>query len=315
MPFFPPDFLFKTSSNSQSWLSRVSENLRALRSTWSSPLHSVGGMPVPFSTIDPSTRYGPAQAFSAFTHLAICAAFLLLLTSGRGQVRRLQPIPLGGHDLAPIFSPPPNMDSLSKPSLGRRGGSGDNDPAPATKGALPPPSSMPLAPPRLVHNENVDLPVAPAVFDPNAPASVPTITHLGLPWMDKENDSPGPGKGHGIGSSDGDGIGDVSGNGEGVGDDGGNYANMASPPACQFCPEPPYTEEARRAKLQGKITVQVLVGQDGRAKRIRILKGLGMGLDEKAIEAIRTWHFVPAKDARRQPISVWVTIETHFQLL
>jgi protein TonB len=173
---------------------------------------------------------------------------------------------------------------------------------------------MPLSPPRLTRSNHEELPVPPAVFDPNAPATVLTITNLGLPWMDKDTNSAGREKGHGIGNHPGDGMGDDDGNGAGAGDTIGNYANVVSQPACLHCPEPPYTDEARKAKLQGSVTLRVLIGADGRAARIQLVKGLGLGLDEQALQAVRSWHFVPARDARRQPVPTWVTIETRFQL-
>jgi protein TonB len=182
------------------------------------------------------------------------------------------------------------------------------------KGNLVPPSSIPLAPPRLPRNEHPELPVAPAVLDPNAPAFVPTITNLGLPWMKKDTNSAGAENGHGMGYHAGNGMGDDDGNGAGAGDTEGNYANVVSQPACLYCPEPPYTDEARKAKLQGSVTLRVLIGADGRATRIQLVKGLGMGLDEQAIQAIRAWHFAPAHDAHRQPVTTWVTIESRFQL-
>jgi len=173
---------------------------------------------------------------------------------------------------------------------------------------------MPLAPPRLTHSEDEVLPVPPAVFEPNAPSAVPIITGLGLPWMKKDTNSAGAQKGHGIGNKPGDGVGDDDGSGAGGSDIGGNYANVVSEPACLHCPEPPYTDEARKAKLQGNVTLRVLIGADGRAARIQLVKGLGLGLDEQALQAVRAWHFVPARDARRQPVPTWVTIETRFQL-
>ena len=109
-------------------------------------------------------------------------------------------------------------------------------------------------------------------------------------------------------------MGDEPGDGAGVGDDAGNYANAVSLAACVYCPEPPYTDEARRSKLQGSVTLRVLIGADGSTQRVRIVKGLGMGLDEQALQAVRKWHFSPARDAHHQPIASWATIETRFQI-
>jgi len=60
--------------------------------------------------------------------------------------------------------------------------------------------------------------------------------------------------------------------------------------------------------------MQVLVGADGRAKQIQVTRGLGLGLDENAVNAVRTWQFIPAKDRARRPVASWITIETLFRL-
>jgi TonB family protein len=79
-------------------------------------------------------------------------------------------------------------------------------------------------------------------------------------------------------------------------------------------PEPEYSEEARAARLQGTVVVQVVIGTDGLAHDARILRGLGLGLDEDAIEAISQWQFKPGtKDG--QPVKVAATIEVNYRLL
>jgi len=264
--------------------------------------------------IDFSGRNGRAQTFSAGVHVAILAVLLFAIAStpNNGPIRAL--IPLGTGQKLLAYIPPADPQSTGRPSLGRNSGGGEQDPRPTRFGNLAPGSSMPLVPPRLNRNEDVALPAPPAVFDANAPASVAPVTHLGLPWMNADTDSAGPGKGHGFGVGPGDGMGDGDGNGAGAGEDGGPYANLVSPVACLYCPEPGYTEEARKAKLQGKMLLQVLVGADGKPARIKILKGLGMGLDERAVETVRSWHFSPGRDANQRPVTAWVTIETRFQL-
>jgi protein TonB len=312
MPFSVPQFASKNSEDSAPWLRRVGENARAALSMPESRLHAAKAASAPFSIVETSTRYGSAQSISAIAHVAILGG-LVLLFSTTGNAPGLRPTLLPGFDRPLQFFPPPEPKS-GIPSLGLRSGGSGNESEPAHKANLAPPSSMPLAPPRLVHTEQEVLPVAPAVFDPNAPASVPPVTDLGLPWMKKDTNSAGAAKGHGIGNHPGDGMGDDDGNGAGVGDTSGNYANVVSQPACLYCPEPSYTDDARRAKLQGNVTVRVLIGADGRAARIQLVQGLGLGLDEQALQAVRSWRFVPARDARRQPVPTWVTIETRFQL-
>jgi len=84
-------------------------------------------------------------------------------------------------------------------------------------------------------------------------------------------------------------------------------------PSCVYCPDPKYSEEARKAKYQGTVVLWVIVGPDGRTRDIRIQRSLGMGLDEKAIGAVRTWKFEPARK-NGTPVAVQVSIEITFRL-
>ena len=78
--------------------------------------------------------------------------------------------------------------------------------------------------------------------------------------------------------------------------------------------EPQYTEEARAAKYQGTVVLYVEIGPDGMARNMRVIRGLGLGLDQKAIEAVSTWQFKPG--ARNGvPVTVQATVEVNFRLL
>ena len=78
--------------------------------------------------------------------------------------------------------------------------------------------------------------------------------------------------------------------------------------------EPEYSEAARAAKYQGTVVLYIEVEPDGVARNIRVIRGLGLGLDEKAIEAIRQWKFKPGmKDG--QPVTVAATVEVNFRLM
>ena len=86
-----------------------------------------------------------------------------------------------------------------------------------------------------------------------------------------------------------------------------------SPPRQIYAPEPEYSEEASKAKLEGTCVLGLIVGVDGRAHNIRVLTPLGKGLDEKAIDAVNTWKFEPAmKDGH--PVSVEIAVEVSFHL-
>ena len=84
-------------------------------------------------------------------------------------------------------------------------------------------------------------------------------------------------------------------------------------PQVIFNPEPSFSDEARKAKVQGVVMLYLVVGKDGKTYNIRVGQALGMGLDEKAVEAVRTWRFEPAhKDG--QPVAVQVNVEVNFRL-
>jgi TonB family protein len=77
--------------------------------------------------------------------------------------------------------------------------------------------------------------------------------------------------------------------------------------------EPEYTEEARRAKYQGTVTLSARISPEGAVEDVRVVHALGLGLDEKAIEAVKKWTFQPAtKDGR--PVAALTTIEVNFRL-
>jgi periplasmic protein TonB len=90
--------------------------------------------------------------------------------------------------------------------------------------------------------------------------------------------------------------------------------NGVTVPSCVYCPVPDYSEEGRNAKVQGTVVVQVVVTVDGRAERASVVRGLGSGLDEKAIEAVKKWRFKPAHDSDGHPVAVRVPMEVTFRI-
>ena len=86
-----------------------------------------------------------------------------------------------------------------------------------------------------------------------------------------------------------------------------------SAPRVSYSPDPEYSDEARRAQYQGTCVLSLIVGPDGLPQDIRVARSLGMGLDEKAIEAVKQWRFQPAlKDGK--PVAVAINIEVQFRL-
>jgi protein TonB len=297
-----------------SWFHRVRDNFHQLLAPADIFPSSANGAPLHLLSIRNSAAAASARTASLLTHAALISGILLLNFSSRipgPPTPSPDPIP----HLGLTFFSAPEDRNFGRPSLGKKSGGGEEDPRPAKHGFLPPGSSMPLAPPRLPLKTASALPVPISVLDLNAPQFPAQVTDVGLPWMKKDSDSAGPGKNHGIGSGKDGGVGDDGGPGAGQGEAyNGPYANVLSRPRCAYCPDPQYTDEAREAKLQGKVTLQVLVGADGRAAQVRIVQGIGLGLDERAAQAIRGWKFVPAQDAGRRPVPSWITVEAIFRL-
>jgi TonB family protein len=122
----------------------------------------------------------------------------------------------------------------------------------------------------------------------------------------------GSGSGGGIGSGKGGGLGPGQGGGMG----GGVYriGGGVSAPALLFKVEPEYSEEARKAKFQGTVVLYVVVDEKGQPRDLKVVRPLGLGLDEKAIEAVQKWRFRPGQ-LNGKPVSVAATIEVNFRLL
>jgi periplasmic protein TonB len=197
------------------------------------------------------------------------------------------------------------------------GGGGNFDKLPASHG-VPPRASLndqltvptvfvPKEAPRLPVEQtvmvapDVTLPQGTQIGDPTAPISK---------WL--SNGSGGPG---GIGEGCCDGVGPAHSPGVGPGPGGIHQAGMrgVTVPRVIYNPEPNFSDEARKSKTQGSVVLMLVVGADGRTYDISVQRSLGMGLDEKAIDAVRTWRFHPAT-LNGQPVAAQIAVEVNFHL-
>jgi protein TonB len=206
--------------------------------------------------------------------------------------------------------------------MGGGGGGGDRSPTPASKGALPKFSKTQFAPPMAkIPDITPQLPVQATLLGPPE-LKLPQMAS-NMPWGDPQGvlgpASNGPGFGGGIGTGEGTGIGSGRGGGFGPGDTagygGGPYSvgGGVSAPIPIYKPEPAYSEEARKAKFQGTVVLWIVVDAAGQVTDVRVVKPLGLGLDEKATEAVRTWKFKPAL-RNGTPVPVRVSVEVSFRL-
>ncbi len=213
---------------------------------------------------------------------------------------------------------------ILKPSTklaGGGGGGGDHDKLAASKGALPKSSRQQITPPQVVvRNETPKLTAEPTVVVPPE-IRLPQGNMFGDPLSKALASLPsnGTGLGGGIGSGTGTGVGSGNGPGVGPGSGGGigggvyHVGGGVLPPKVLYDPEPDYSDEARKVKRQGSVILWVVVGTDGRPHEIKVQRSLGMGLDEKAVEAVRRWKFEPArKDG--QAVAVQIFVEVSFRI-
>src|SRR5262245_33520119 len=205
----------------------------------------------------------------------------------------------------------------ASPKQAGGGGGEDQDKLAASKGALPKFSREQITPPTaVIRNENPELAVEPTVvIPPEMRVQLPQTGPLGDPLSSVVGPpSSGTGSGGGIGSGSGGGVGSGRGPGVGPGYGGGigggiyKVGGGVSAPRAIFAPDPEYSEEARKAKYQGTVVLFMVVGPDGLAREIRVMRSVGMGLDEKAIEAVRTWRFEPAR-RDGQAVAVQINVE------
>lgn len=256
------------------------------------------------------------EAFAVSFLLNVGFAAALLIYSGHfvmqhQRVRELTVVNLVT-DPSPYVLPPARRES------GGGGGGGDRDKIRASKGRLPRQALYQLTPPSVVvRNEAPKLAVEPTVVAP--PIQLSELGPLGDPLSKIGPPSNGIGTGGGIGSGSGGGVGSGTGPGVGPGHGGGigggayRIGGGVSAPRAIYSPDPEYSEEARKAKYQGTVVLWLIVGTDGRPREIRVVRSVGMGLDEKALETVRTWKFEPGTKGG-QAVAVQVNVEVTFRL-
>lgn len=256
---------------------------------------------------------------SLAVHAGVVALMIIAGTNKHVQQAAKEVVSL----VAPVDIAPyqPQMQKKDQ-VMGGGGGGGDRSPLQASKGKLPRVADKQFVPPSaVVNNPNPKLVVEPTiVVQPDAPLPQIASANFGNPLGVPGPPSNGPGAGGGIGSGTGGGVGSGQGAGFGPGRGGGTGGGVyrigggVSDPIPIYKPEPEYSEEARKAKFQGAVMLQIIIDENGRTRDIRVLRPLGLGLDEKAIEAVQKWRFRPSLKEGR-PVAVMANVEVNFRLL
>ncbi|MEK9180742.1 MAG: energy transducer TonB [Patescibacteria group bacterium] len=279
--------------------------------------------------LDPRPSGVVAQLFSVALH---CLFVLVLLIFG---MLRVEPFPkFKLRNTMPLLVPLEESSHRRKIPLFKTevkvmeggGGGGTRLTTPASRGRPPRPAPKQFIPPSQKNtNLRAQLLVVPTIVaDFNPLKDNQNLSVLGLPNIQALGPpSDGQGSGGGIGTGDGTGLGEGMGPGWGPGNGGGKGGGTRghkltltggiTAPQLISRVEPEYTPAAYEARLQGKVTLKIVVGVSGAAQVIQVVKGLGMGLDEKAVEAVRQWRFRPAT-REGQPFALTGMVDVYFRL-
>ena len=264
------------------------------------------------------SRDRKSNLMSLVIHASVVILLFTVASSKAVQITAKRVVSLVAPDIASYI---PKMPAARQQMRGG-GGGGDRSPTPASKGRLPKPSMKQFTPPMaVVNNANPKLVMDPAIIaPPDTALPAVNLPNWGDPLAKIGPPSNGTGSGGGIGSGDGGGVGPGKGGGYGPGEGGGvgggvfRVGGGVSAPVVLYKVEPEYSEEARKAKYAGTVVLQLIVDVTGKAQSVKVVRSLGLGLDENAIQAVNKWKFRPGY-RNGQPVAVVATIEVNFRLL
>ena len=217
---------------------------------------------------------------------------------------------------APAPPPPKILPVAAK--AGGGGGGGNHEIIPPTKGKAPEVAKVQFNAPQLVRVDRPKLAVEPTM-QVKLPDN-PKMDNFGISNSPQiALASQGNGSGSGFGSGLGGGLGSGHGIGAGPGSGGGyggglmNVGGGVSAPAVIHSVPPEFSEQARSASLQGTVSLQLIVDAEGNPQNVHVTRRLGMGLDEKAVEAVRQYKFRPAM-YQGHPVAVQIVVDIDFHL-
>jgi protein TonB len=270
----------------------------------------------------------PRSGGAAMVSLAAHLIFALIVVLGLRQAAQQ------ASDVPEVREPNYQLVFLSEPGPGGGGGGGGNQQQEPPKQlqmpgrdaiSVPVAPKPDIAPPKQDPPKEVEPPPVPPLTIPVQNVASGTVASAGVIDISAPpapgSTSQGTGTGGGAGTGRGTGVGPGDGSGLGPGFGGGTGGGVYRPGSGVSSPQlltqvkPQYTTDAMRAKIQGKVLLEVVVMPDGRAGDIRVVRSLDrtFGLDEEAIKAMRQWRFRPGS-RQGQPVPVVVTVEMEFTL-
>lgn len=276
------------------------------------------GVPT-FGSLDAAlAQHQPKTKMSAvILHIG---AIALVLWLGTKAPKVIAPVQTLTHVDFTLFAPPPPPPKVLPvaPKAGGGGGGGAHQIVEPTRGRPPQMAKVTLNAPQLMRLQQPKLPVEPT--EPIKLADNSKMVNLGQPNSPQVKlVSQGSGGGSGFGSGLGGGLGAGHGLGAGPGSGGGfggglmSVGGGVSAPVVLHAVEPDFTEQARTSNLQGTVVLRIIVDANGNPQNIRVERTLGMGLDEKAVEAVRQYKFTPAM-FQGHPVAVQMNVNVEFHL-
>jgi len=263
-----------------------------------------------------AVKRNPASQAVSFAAHVLVIGLILLLALADWHIRQVQ------QKVAVVNETPFIPAAPAKLTMGGGGGGGNHEIVEASKGRLPKIAKTQITPPQILRIDHPKLPVEPTIVMPQ-PLKLPdqaSLPNFGIPQSPQVAlGSQGSGGGSGFGTGNGGGIGSGNGPGVGPGEGGGYGGGVMSPgggvsdPVLLYAPDPEFSDEARRAKYQGICVVGLIVDAQGNPQDVHVVRPLGMGLDEKAMEAVRLYKFKPATFHGR-PVPVKINIEVNFRI-
>lgn len=274
----------------------------------------------PVAVKDPMAfKRSPTSSLISFVIHVVVIAVIGVLVASQIHQRLVQKTVANATtvDIKPFIPVTPQ----GKDAMGGGGGGGSHDLADVSKGHLPKFAKQQITPPQIIKNDNPKLAVTPTVVMPQIKLpDAPNMPNIGMPQSAQvQLASNGSGTGGGMGTGSGGGLGSGKGGGVGPGEGGGyggglyHIGSGVSAPQLIHAVDPEFSDEARRAKYQGVCLVSLIVDASGHPQNIHIVRRLGMGLDEKAEEAVRQYLFKPAY-YQGKPVPVQISVEVNFRI-
>ena len=206
------------------------------------------------------------------------------------------------------FTPIKEFQPKLPKAADKAGGGGGMKDKPASHGEAPKFARKQFIPP-VMAIPHPELPIVPTI---TAPAPQIVADQYGDPLSKLDQSGFGKGNGSGLGNGNGDGYG--PGDGHGMGGGAYHIGGDVSAPTLISKIEPEYSEEARKAKYSGSVLLSIVVDANGLPRDIKVVRPLGLGLDQKAIEAVAKWRFRPGMKGGK-PVAVQAQVEVSFRLL